>query len=118
MFKERLKILRTEAGLTQQQLSDKTGLNRSLIAHYERGIREPNLDTLEIVADYFNVDTDYLLGKTDIRRLYTFIDNDDHTLTDAVNILMMKKSTILNELIIKLSKLSEEEIVSLNKLIK
>lgn len=118
MFNDRLKLLRTESGLTQQQLSDRTGINRSLIAHYEKGIREPNLETLEIVADYFNVDTDYLLGKTDIRRLYTFINNDDYTLTDAVNILMMKKSTTLNELIIKISKLSNEEIEALSKLIK
>jgi transcriptional regulator with XRE-family HTH domain len=118
MFKDRLRLLRTESTLTQQELSDKTGINRSLLSHYEKGIREPNLETLEIFADYFNVDTDYLLGKTDIKRLYTFIDNDDHTLTDAINILMMKKDTKLNELIIKLSKLSHEEIIAWHKVIK
>lgn len=118
MFKDRLKLLRNERCLTQQQFADQSGLSRSMIAHYEKGTREPTLEALEIVADFFNVDTDYLLGKTDIRRLYTFMDDDDYTLTDAINILMMKKNTMLNELIIKLSKLNNEEIEMVNKLIK
>lgn len=118
MFKDRLKILRNERCLTQQKLSDVTGLSRVMIAHYEKGTREPTREALEIIADFFNVDLDYLVGKTNIRRLYTFIDNDDYTLTDAVNILMAKKNTMLNELIIKLSKLTNEEIEMVNRLIK
>lgn len=74
MLKDRLKLLRDERGLTQQKLSDETGLSRGMIAHYEKGTREATLEALGIMADYFNVDTDYLLGKTDIRRLYTFMD--------------------------------------------
>lgn len=76
MFKDRLKILRNERCLTQQKLSDSTGLSRGMIAHYEKGTREPTLEALEIMADFFNVDLDYLVGKTDVRRLYTFINDD------------------------------------------
>lgn len=39
MFKDRLKILRNERCLTQQKLSDSTGLSRGMIAHYEKGTR-------------------------------------------------------------------------------
>ena len=37
---------------------------------YERGEREPNFETLEVIADYFNVDMDYLLGKTNTPNIY------------------------------------------------
>lgn len=38
---------------------------------YERGRREPDFETLEVIADYFNVDMDYLIGKSDIERKIT-----------------------------------------------
>lgn len=118
MFKKRLKLLRNEMDLTQEQLSEKLNIARTTVSAYETGNREPDFETLELIADFFNVDIDYLLGKTDIRRLYSFIDNDDSTLTDAVNMIMFKKNTLLNELVIKLSKLSTEEIEALHKVIK
>jgi repressor LexA len=40
---------------------------------YERGEREPNFETLEAIADVFNVDMNYLLGKTGVEREYTFV---------------------------------------------
>ena len=118
MFKKRIKLLRKEMNLTQEQLADKLNVGRTTISAYEIGSREPDFETLELIADFFNADIDYLLGKTDVRRLYTFISNDDTTLTDAINIIMFKKCTILNELIIKLSKLPVEEIEALNILVK
>lgn len=63
-FKKRLKELRKENYLTQSQLADKLGLAFSTISMYERGEREPDFETLEIIADYFNVTMDYLHGKT------------------------------------------------------
>lgn len=61
-FSERLKALRESRSLTQVQIANITGLARSTISLYEAGKREPNLDTLKVLADYFNVDTDYLPG--------------------------------------------------------
>ncbi len=66
-FSIRFKELRNEAQLTQQALADCIKMSKSSVNMYERGEREPGLETLEIIADYFNVDMDYLLGKTDIR---------------------------------------------------
>lgn len=66
-FSERLKLLRGERGLSQQELSKLLGvLSKSSINMYERGEREPSIETLELIADFFNVDMDYLLGKSDI----------------------------------------------------
>lgn len=68
-FAERLKFLRTDRDLTRLALSKLIGVSHSSINMYERGEREPNLETLEAIADYFNVDMDYLLGRQDIPRI-------------------------------------------------
>ena len=55
--------IREQSGLTQQQMADKLGGSRRAIGMYENGEREPNFETLELIADTFNVDMNYLLGK-------------------------------------------------------
>ena len=55
--------IREQSGLTQQQMADKLGVSRSAIGMYENGEREPNFETLELIADTFNVDMNYLLVK-------------------------------------------------------
>lgn len=68
---ERIRSLRVESGLSQQELSDKLGIGRSTLANYEQGKREPDLETIEYIADYFNVDMNYLLGKSPIKNSYS-----------------------------------------------
>lgn len=63
-FDKILKLLRTEKAMSQQDLADALGISKSAINMYERGERQPNFETLESIADYFNVDIDYLLGRT------------------------------------------------------
>lgn len=65
-FGDRLKTLRSRKELSQMELSKQIGISKSSINMYERGEREPKFETLEVIADYFNVDLDYLLGKTNI----------------------------------------------------
>ena len=63
-FDKILKMLRNEKNMSQQELADALGISKSSINMYERGERQPNFETLETIADYFNVDIDYLLGRT------------------------------------------------------
>lgn len=63
-FKHVLRYLRKSNNLTQTQLANALDLAFSTISMYERGDREPDFETLEAIADYFNVSMDYLLGKT------------------------------------------------------
>ncbi|MGN1205511.1 MAG: helix-turn-helix domain-containing protein [Eubacterium sp.] len=63
-FQSVLKSLRKSFGLTQDELANKLDVSRSTIGMYENGSREPDYETLEAIADFFNVDTDYLLGRT------------------------------------------------------
>ena len=63
-FQNILKSLRSSHGLTQEELSKNLKISRSTIGMYESGARQPDFETLELIADYINVDTDYLLGRT------------------------------------------------------
>lgn len=87
-FNDRLKLLRAESGLSQRELADKLMTSKSSINMYERGEREPGLDTLETIADFFNVDMDYLLGKTDHRNKLSWLKNlnesEDISIIDAI----------------------------------
>ena len=61
-FKQALKELRMAKGLSQKELAKETGLSLSVIGKWEIGLREPSGNTLIILAKYFGVTTDYLLG--------------------------------------------------------
>lgn len=63
-FQTVLKSLRTAKSLTQEDLAKILGVSRSTIGMYENGSREPDYEMLELIADYFNVDIDYLLGRS------------------------------------------------------
>lgn len=65
-FSERLRLLRMSKSLSQADFAKQIGISKSSVNMYERGEREPSFKTLEQIADYFNVDIDYLLGKSDI----------------------------------------------------
>ena len=63
MFKgERLRKLRTDKGLSQQQLADIIGASKSLISCYESGKRNPSLENIISFMQIFGVSADYLLG--------------------------------------------------------
>lgn len=65
MFGKRLKELRIERGMTQQQLADYLGVDRTAVMKWELGERETNFSMLIKIAKYFQVTTDYLLGASD-----------------------------------------------------
>lgn len=65
MFADRIKELRKEKGITQVDLADAMGLSKGTVAMWEVGKREASFDTLDKLADYFQVPIDYLLGRSD-----------------------------------------------------
>ena len=62
-FNEILKQLRNRDNLSQAELAQKLGVAKSTIGMYESGKREPDFETLESIADFFNVDMNFLLGR-------------------------------------------------------
>ena len=65
VFMNRIKELRTARGWTQDELAERLGVSRSRVGMYETGRREPDFETLEAIADLFNVDMNYLLCKAE-----------------------------------------------------
>jgi DNA-binding XRE family transcriptional regulator len=64
-FSEHLKAIRKSRNITQKQLAEAIGASERGIQNYEIGARKPTYDMLIALADYFNVSTDYLLGRSD-----------------------------------------------------
>jgi len=65
-FCTRLRELRKQNGLSQQDLADKMSVTKQTISQYERGVRVPDYDNLLTLCDIFNVSSDYMLGKSDV----------------------------------------------------
>ncbi len=62
MLGERLKELRKQKGLSQYEAASRLGFSRGKLANYEQGSREPDYDTLKVIAKFYDATTDYLLG--------------------------------------------------------
>ncbi len=64
-FGDKLRALRKERGLTQQQLADKMELVKASISAYEQNTKYPSLDVLIKLCTFFQVSSDYMLGLSD-----------------------------------------------------
>jgi transcriptional regulator with XRE-family HTH domain len=62
IFKTRLKELRQENGIGQVELAQKLGVSKGVISLWENGLREPNMNSLILIAKFFEVTIDYLVG--------------------------------------------------------
>lgn len=78
MISDRLKKLRLESGLTQQQVATELGVSQPNYRRWEAGERIPKHDTLVKLANYFQVSIDYLLENTDIRGINHFVDFEEY----------------------------------------
>ena len=65
-FPRILTLLRKEKGISQKQAAEDLGLAQALLSHYEKGKRECGLEFLLKAAEYYNVSTDYLLGRSPV----------------------------------------------------
>lgn len=63
LFSEILRNLRKKEQLTQDELANKLKISKSAISMYENGNRTPDFETLEAIADFFNVNLSYLIGE-------------------------------------------------------
>lgn len=93
----RIKFLREERGIYQKDLANLLNVSIPAINYYENEKRAIDTNTASVLADYFNVSIDYLLGKTDIRNVGNQIDD------------------ILNEAMIGMSKEDYEKLTETQK---
>lgn len=66
MIGTRIKELRTERGLSQQALARNIGVSQKAVDYWERNVNEPKASYIVLLADFFCVTADYLLGRTDV----------------------------------------------------
>ena len=66
-FASNLSMLRRERNITQKTAANDLQISQALLSHYEKGIRECNLDFVVKAAEYYDVTTDFLLGLSDSR---------------------------------------------------
>lgn len=63
-FKDIFRSLRLDKDLTQDELANALRTTKQAISHYERGTRYPKPEMLDAISDFFNVDMDYLTGRS------------------------------------------------------
>lgn len=63
-FSETMSELRRKKGASQRTAAADLGISQALLSHYENGAREPGLNFVCRVCDYYNVTADYLLGRS------------------------------------------------------
>lgn len=71
-----LRSLRAEKKATQSDLADMLELTTNAYQSYERGVSEPSCKALRKLADFYNVSTDYLLGRTPVREMNTLAEGE------------------------------------------
>lgn len=80
----RLKELRKEKELSQQKLADKLDIFQQSIHAYEKGLHEPDIATLKLLANFFETSVDYLIGNTDIRHKIESVQSFDLNTDEAM----------------------------------
>ena len=70
IFSQRLRFLRKKHRMTQKELADILHYGHTAIVNYESGRNQPSLQDLVKLADFFDVSTDFLLGRSDITNPY------------------------------------------------
>lgn len=80
MLTERLKTLRNNAGLTQFEIAQELNITREAYALYETGRRQPSHETLCNIADFYQVNLDYLFCRTDISEPINKFSNEEYSL--------------------------------------
>ncbi|HEX6593369.1 MAG TPA: helix-turn-helix transcriptional regulator [Bacillota bacterium] len=99
-FIERLKDLRIEHGLKQEEIAKKLNISTSAYGYYEQGRNEPSLETLCQIAKTYSVSTDYLLGLTNTPKQKVYSISDELTFVDQemAAIQHMKQRSLLEEI--------------------
>ena len=101
-FANRVKEQRVKKGLSQPQLAEEIGLTKQTISLWERGVRRPDFETMNILAQYFGVNLAYLIGQSDDPTVHELTDEDASDWADS------EGAVEIEGLASQLSRLSED----------
>jgi len=100
MLGKRISDLRKEIKISQKELSSYLNISSSTIAMYELDKRQPSFEILERISEYFNVSTDYLLGKSEIKnaeRLLNYKKSNDECIPESEEMELLENFRLLNK---------------------
>lgn len=92
-FGNRLKLLREEKGLLREDLATKLNLSYSAISKYETGNRTPDDEIKIIIAKFFDVTLDYLMGNSDIRNPYKKTSKEESDISTSLDEMKKQLAT-------------------------
>ena len=99
-FASRLRQLRLDKNLRQEQVAKLIGVNKSAISTYENNTRQPSFDILVRLATLYRVSTDYLLGMTNIRSLdLSGLSDEEVVAVSELVAIMTKRNEQFNSLL-------------------
>ena len=91
-FKDIILQLRLEKNFNQEELAKALNVSKSTVGMWEIGKRLPGPEKYEEIADYFNVDMDYLYGRTDIRKKFHYDQHGNEYVYNIPTPLMVRES--------------------------
>jgi transcriptional regulator with XRE-family HTH domain len=100
MFGNRLKKLRTDRNMSQEELANVFNILKSSVSMYENNVRTPSLELAKDMAKYFNVSIDYMVG-------YTPANDDEFQMAETVRRFFVKKGVIGEEDDLSTQKMNE-----------
>ncbi len=103
----RIKVLRTELGLTQQEFADRLGIKRGGISNYEIGRNEPSDSVMSLICREFDVNEEWL--RTGIGDMFLPADRNINIARLTKQLLSEESDSFKNRLVSMLANLSEEE---------
>lgn len=83
MIGDKIKELREKKKIFQQELADALSVSKSTVAMWETNKREPDLDTIDRIAEYFSVPVDYLISETIKLNFFPRETDDDNTIMNG-----------------------------------
>lgn len=114
-FKNVFLSLRNSKGLNQEEIAKALGVSKSTIAMWETGKRFPSISIFEKIADFFDVDYNYLYGKTDIMR--SSVTNNDNSEQKWKGLVLDYKKRKLSNLIDELNDEGQDKAIEQVELI-
>jgi len=110
-FAERIKGLRTQKDISQEELGNIVGVGKQAVSSWERNESKPRSDVLNQLADFFTVTTDYLLGRTDIpnAKVVDVTDQIPKEILKELDIDVAYREVLINA---KEAKISPEELAA------
>lgn len=96
-YGHRIAKLRNDQCLTQEELASKVGITRSALSHYENNRREPDYETIQKFADFFQVTIDFLMGRSDDRSHPSPMDQD---VQDFISQLELSDEAVMEKFVL------------------